>query len=74
MIAIDMKLLLTSKDKQAFAEAEERAIRKVEAQTYLVETDWYVSRLAETGVEIPDEVRALRASAREVLGEMGLGG
>ena len=39
---------------------------KAEALAYLASTDWYVTRKAETGVEIPEEVSRLRAEARLV--------
>ena len=31
---------------------------------YLAETDWYITRLTETGVVVPDEVLRLRGEAR----------
>lgn len=37
------------------------------ARAYLAETDWYITRMAETGKEIPPDVLALRAAARELL-------
>ncbi len=37
---------------------------KADALKYLSETDWYVIRKSETGVEIPAEVLTNRASAR----------
>ncbi|HEY9211106.1 MAG TPA: hypothetical protein VIO56_06810 [Methylotenera sp.] len=36
-----------------------------EARAYLLSTDWYVVRFAETGVEIPAEVAAARQAARD---------
>lgn len=36
-----------------------------ELQQYLNDTDWYAVRYAETGIEIPEEVRAERQQARE---------
>ena len=35
-----------------------------EARQYLNGTDWYVTRFAETGVEIPAEIKVARAEAR----------
>lgn len=35
-----------------------------EAQAYLSSTDWYVTRFAETQVEIPAEIKVARAEAR----------
>ena len=37
---------------------------KGDALQYLADTDWYATRKAETGAEIPDDVLALRAQAR----------
>ena len=39
--------------------------KNAEARAYLLSTDWYVVRFAETGVAIPDEVITARKSARE---------
>ena len=46
--------------------AELAANTKAEALAYLASTDWYITRKAETGVEIPEEVSRLRAEARLV--------
>lgn len=35
-----------------------------DAREYLAETDWYVTRKAETGTEIPQEILDLRIQAR----------
>lgn len=35
------------------------------ARAYLAETDWYVVRFVETGVEIPQEILEARQKARE---------
>ena len=44
---------------------EGEAIRlKLSAKQYLKDTDWYVSRKAEAGTEIPADVLALRQQAR----------
>jgi len=40
---------------------------KAEAQAYLDSTDWYVVRMAETGVPVPADVTAKRAAARLLL-------
>lgn len=37
------------------------------SRAYLLETDWYVSRFSETGVAIPDEVKAKRQAARDAV-------
>lgn len=46
------------------------AVERNQALEYLNETDWYVLRKVETGVEIPDEVRNLRSEARVKLGRV----
>lgn len=44
---------------------EGEAIRlKLVAKQYLKDTDWYVSRKAEAGTEIPADILALRQQAR----------
>lgn len=47
-------------------EAEQQVLKN-EAQAYLDNTDWYVVRKSETGVEIPEDVLTKRAECREVL-------
>lgn len=43
----------------------ERVAASHDALAYLASTDWYVSRLAETGTAIPEAVATNRAIARE---------
>ena len=40
---------------------------KETALAYLSATDWYVTRFAETGKEIPAEIREKRAATRELI-------
>lgn len=40
-----------------------------EAQSYLTSTDWYFARLADTGEEVPEEVKVKRAEARTFIQE-----
>lgn len=47
-------------------EAELLAQRKQEALNYLASTDWYVTRLLETGVAISEDVSVKRAEARAI--------
>jgi hypothetical protein len=44
-------------------ELNERRISELES--YLNTTDWYAVRYAETGVEIPDDIKTARQAARE---------
>lgn len=67
MSAIDFSKLITVEDR---AKQEAEALAQVlcaEARAYLSETDWYVTRLIETGTEIPEEIRAQRDTARRAL-------
>lgn len=43
----------------------DREIESTKALAYLRDTDWYVTRLAETGTPIPEDVLAARAEARD---------
>lgn len=47
-----------------------RNTRIEELQGYLAATDWYTIRFVETGVEIPDEIKAERQSAREEISRL----
>lgn len=50
---------------------EELVQRELVAQmSYLASTDWYVTRFAETGVVVPDEIKAARAAARARIDEL----
>ena len=40
---------------------------RAEARQYLLSTDWYITRFAETGVAVPEGVTAKRAEARAML-------
>lgn len=51
-------------------EEEKREFRIAELQNYLNNTDWYAVRCAETGVEIPDEIKAERQAAREEISRL----
>ncbi len=41
-----------------------------ELQNYLNATDWYAVRFAETGAEIPEDIKAARQSAREEISRL----
>ena len=43
---------------------------RAEAQAYLDGTDWMVTRQAETGKPVPDDVTAKRAAARQTLSKV----
>lgn len=49
---------------------EKREFRIAELQDFLDLTDWYAVRFAETGVEIPDAVKAKRQAAREEISRL----
>ena len=56
----DSAIVLT----QAQVDEAERIIAKKRARRYLAETDWYVTRKAETGTAIPNDILTKRAQAR----------
>lgn len=61
---IDFTQMKTAEEKALEeAHAEQERINR-EARNYLSETDWYVLRFQETGVEIPDDVLVARQEAR----------
>lgn len=43
------------------------AQQKAEAKQYLNDTDWYVTRKIETGVDVPEEITIKRAEARALI-------
>lgn len=51
-------------------EQEIKDQRIAELEAYLASTDWYAARYAETGVEIPEEVRRQRQEAREEISRL----
>lgn len=46
------------------SQAVEQERINAEALAYLASTDWYVSRFSETGVAVPEDVKAARQMAR----------
>jgi len=42
----------------------EASITNKKARTYLASTDWYITRQAETGTEVPADILTKRAEAR----------
>jgi hypothetical protein len=59
-------------DPAPLSDAELLDKHQAEASEYLSSTDWYFARLAETGQEVPDEIKQKRADARAVLNEESL--
>lgn len=49
---------------------QKKAERIAELQNRLSATDWYAVRFAETGVEIPDEIKVERQAAREEISRL----
>ena len=41
-----------------------------ELQNFLEETDWYAIRFADTGAEIPEDIKVARQSAREEISRL----
>lgn len=59
---------IVANDKQTELELKQRRIMDLES--YISSTDWYAVRYAETGVEIPPDVRSQRQSAREEISRL----
>ena len=55
----------TAADLQAEREAADLQAERAAARAYLADTDWYVTRLTETGEPIPPAVSKERAAARK---------
>ena len=47
--------------------ANAQSLVNSESLEYLASTDWYITRHAETGVAVPDDVTTARAEAREAI-------
>jgi len=64
---VDMSRLVSAEEKARLAgcAALLREARGLTAS--LAESDWYITRCAETGTAVPPEVRAARAVARDRL-------
>ncbi|WP_221740091.1 hypothetical protein [Stutzerimonas stutzeri] len=63
-MTINWSQLKTAEQKAAEAEAAERKRVNAESRAYLLSTDWYVVRMQETGVPIPDDILLARQAAR----------
>ena len=64
---VNGEYVLTS---SAEAIEQKKVERIAELQNYLNATDWYAVRFAETGVEIPDEIKVERQAAREEISRL----
>jgi len=66
-------MMLTGKT-QATLDAEkieaDRLAEIASLTTYLTSTDWYATRMAETGKAIPEEIIAERQKARDRISEL----
>ena len=61
-----MKLTIRTADDIAQDERTAKAdAKRAEAQAYLAETDWFVTRQVETGKAVPDDIAEKRAEARK---------
>ena len=59
-IVIDLSQIVTREQQQLLTE-------KAEALAYLTETDWMITRRAETGKSVPREILDRRKAARDTL-------
>ena len=67
---VDGKLVFDEKIKIEIKTLEDNEKVKMELETYLKETDWYVLRFFETGKEIPIEISEKRQKARDKISEL----
>ena len=66
-------MLLTGLTQADVDKRKSEADRQAEIaalSTYLTSTDWYATRLAETGRAIPDEILTERQAARDRISEL----
>jgi len=66
-------MLLTGLTQAGVDQSKAEADRQAEIATltaYLTSTDWYATRLAETGKAIPDEILTARQAARDRISEL----
>lgn len=64
IIVADAKGFPRLEDRPAPTPEEQIKINSQKSRKYLADTDWYVIRRTETGVEIPQEILDARAAAR----------
>lgn len=62
----DGTLAIAPKAEEQIAQARQTKLNQA-SMAHLASTDWYVTRFAETGVPIPDEVKASRQAARDAI-------
>jgi hypothetical protein len=69
LVAADMREISNQELAELLAPTPEQLAEqaKAEAQAYLSSTDWYVTRMVETGVAISEDVLTKRAECRELL-------
>jgi len=63
------KTIKTAEQIAAEEAQQEQERINADARRYLAETDWYVIRLQETGVEVPADVLVNRQAARDRIKE-----
>lgn len=59
-------VVYTKKSDEQIAQVKQSRIN-AQSLAYLAETDWLVTRFAETGTPIPDDVKTARQSARDAI-------
>jgi hypothetical protein len=62
----DGTLTVTPKSDEQIAQQNQSKLNTA-SLAYLADTDWYVTRFAETGVAIPDDVKSARSAARAAI-------
>jgi hypothetical protein len=65
----ELKVIFNASDEQiakAIASTEQEEIN-LKARQYLKDTDWYITRQAETGVPVPADILLKRQEARDAI-------
>lgn len=66
-VLVDMSAYLSNKQEklEEVIEASQAEKEAQEARNYLASTDWYIIRAFDSGVLVPEEIKAAREAARQ---------
>lgn len=61
---------MTQEEQEEFEEEQRKQQRIAELEEYLKSTDWYAIRFADTGEEIPADIKKARQEARDEISRL----
>lgn len=61
---------MTQEEQEEFEEEQRKQQRIAELEEYLKSTDWYAIRFADTGEEIPEDIKKARQDARDEISRL----